>query len=281
MSIVSKCPRCNSEVRAMAKFCRACGAPLPPISEESRLDTQPQAPISSTIRDVKPPSPPSSSDRSPTPEVTARFLAPTPAAAPAVPRSATIPGERISSTRRRALRALTALVGRHLRILISIVVVGVLLAGGIFYYLHGGPLPWRSTTVSPEVRDTVQRGVILASQGQYEKAIVEFSQAILVAPFYSVAYSNRGVVYMQRREYVKALDDLRKAVQLNPRDAMAHYNVAALYAIQGEKRLAIDALTRAFENGFKDVEVLRRDPDFAKLRGDTGYVQLIDRFSKR
>ncbi len=172
--------------------------------------------------------------------------------------------------------------GRHAKALVLGAVVAVLaLGGGAGFYLLGG-MAWitRSEAVPAAAKEAVRRGVSLAGERQYDRAIVEFSQAISVAPKYSVAYANRGVAYIQKREFVKALDDLRKAAELNPRDPLVHYNLAALYSLQNERTFAFEALQRALEQGFKDFDALARDPDFDKIRQEAKFRELIGRYRR-
>lgn len=172
--------------------------------------------------------------------------------------------------------------GRHSKALVVGAIVAVLALGGAAgFYLLGG-MAWitRSEAVPAAAKEAVRRGVSLAGERQYDRAIVEFSQAISVAPKYSVAYANRGVAYIQKREFVKALDDLRKAAELNPRDPLVHYNLAALYSLQNERTFALEALQRALEHGFNDFEALGRDPDFDKIRQEARFRELIARYRR-
>jgi tetratricopeptide (TPR) repeat protein len=50
--------------------------------------------------------------------------------------------------------------------------------------------------------------------GQYDKAISDFTQAVEINPGHADAYYSRGVVYYYKKDYEKALDDFYKAQKL-------------------------------------------------------------------
>jgi tetratricopeptide (TPR) repeat protein len=143
-------------------------------------------------------------------------------------------------------------------------------------------VPPKDTTVVPkEAQDHLLRGIELAAQRDYDRAILAFSRAMVAHPPYAAAYANRGVAYIQKQEYPKALADLGKAVELDPRDKMAHYNLAALWSLANDKARALQFLDQAFRLGFDDVDAIRRDRDFDNIRNDPGFRQLLQRHSGR
>jgi tetratricopeptide (TPR) repeat protein len=55
-----------------------------------------------------------------------------------------------------------------------------------------------------------------ASQGNFQGAIADYSQAIKVKPNYSAAYSNRGIVRSALDDPEGAMADFNRAIDLNP-----------------------------------------------------------------
>jgi len=63
------------------------------------------------------------------------------------------------------------------------------------------------------------RGVELAEQEEYERAIVEFTESIELAPNYALAYFNRGLAYYYLGDYDNAIKDYTEALRLKPSDS--------------------------------------------------------------
>jgi tetratricopeptide (TPR) repeat protein len=57
-----------------------------------------------------------------------------------------------------------------------------------------------------------ERGVAYFNEGNYEKAIIDFSEAISLGPSYALAYINRGGAWAQIGDYEKALADLTMSI---------------------------------------------------------------------
>ena len=60
------------------------------------------------------------------------------------------------------------------------------------------------------------RGIALAERDDYEGSIIEFTEAINLAPKYALAYFNRGLVYMYLGDYENAVESLTEANWLKP-----------------------------------------------------------------
>jgi len=64
------------------------------------------------------------------------------------------------------------------------------------------------------------------------------------------------------------------AMALRPNDALVLYNVACTFCELGKKDDALNALRKAWENGFRDADWARRDPDLTPLYGDPEFERL-------
>jgi tetratricopeptide (TPR) repeat protein len=62
----------------------------------------------------------------------------------------------------------------------------------------------------------IQRGNELENQGEYDKAIADYNQALAINPKYAVAYTNRGVARYSKGDYDKAIADYTQALAINP-----------------------------------------------------------------
>ncbi len=84
-----------------------------------------------------------------------------------------------------------------------------------------------------------RRGISYAEQGEYNKAIADFSQAIALNHDNADIYYNRGTSYARQGEYNKAIADFSQAIDLNPDSANAYHNRGDSYAEQGKHEKAI------------------------------------------
>lgn len=66
----------------------------------------------------------------------------------------------------------------------------------------------------PSVMEYINRGVAYANLKNYEQAISDYNEAILLNPSLATAYKNRGFVYEEMGEIEKAEKDFAKAREL-------------------------------------------------------------------
>ncbi|MBV9573921.1 MAG: tetratricopeptide repeat protein [Acidobacteriales bacterium] len=137
-------------------------------------------------------------------------------------------------------------------------------------------------------------GVIDYLQKKYGRAIKEYKRAIELHPDSASFYSNLGAAYFSRKDFVQASDAYAKAVQLDPEifdrisrtgvsaqmsspEDRAHYDyvVAKLFAKMGRTERSLEYLRRAMEEGYKGVEDVYKDPEFASLRKDERFTKLM------
>ena len=65
------------------------------------------------------------------------------------------------------------------------------------------------------------------------------------------------------------------ALTLRPNDTLMLYNTACVFATIGRKAEAMNSLRKAWENGWRDSEWARRDPELAALRDDPEFDRLF------
>jgi tetratricopeptide (TPR) repeat protein len=137
-------------------------------------------------------------------------------------------------------------------------------------------------------------GVIYYELKKYPRAIKEYERAIKLRPDAASYFSNLGAAYFAKNEIDKAVVAYNQALQLDP-DVLEHnsragvtaqlpspedrahydYVMAKLYAKMGVPDRSLQHLRRAMEEGYKKIEDVYKDPEFAALRGDPRFDALM------
>jgi tetratricopeptide (TPR) repeat protein len=97
-----------------------------------------------------------------------------------------------------------------------------------------------------------ERGFDCIQEGDYVRAIEEFSRAIELKADLAEAYNGRGLAHRRLREYDQAIADYDRAIVLRPSYAMAHYNRGLVYYYLGQYAQAIEDYDRALQLGTPD-----------------------------
>jgi tetratricopeptide (TPR) repeat protein len=136
--------------------------------------------------------------------------------------------------------------------------------------------------------------VIDYERRKYRGAVKQYKKAIALRPDSASFYSNLGAAYFARKDFERATKAYAKAVQLDPDifehtshtgitaqmaspEDRAHYDyvVAKLYAKMGDKDHSLEYLRKSMEEGYKDVKNAYTDPEFADLRKDARFDELM------
>jgi len=95
-------------------------------------------------------------------------------------------------------------------------------------------------------------------RNDYDKAIADLTQMVLLTPDLAFSYIVRGIVYNEKGDHDKAIADLTQAIKINPYDKRAYLVRGCVYY---EKK-NYDKAIADFEAG------LRLDPDDAELKSN-------------
>ncbi len=137
-------------------------------------------------------------------------------------------------------------------------------------------------------------GTIYYAQRDYGRSIKYYKRALKFDPDSASLYSNLGSAYFGRKDYKLATETYMHALQLDPdvfehhsnfgtlmmeRDveerATYHLYMAKMYAKTGANDRALLYLRKALEEGIKDRDKIPAIPEFASLKKDPAFVQLL------
>jgi pimeloyl-ACP methyl ester carboxylesterase len=92
--------------------------------------------------------------------------------------------------------------------------------------------------------------------------------------FVSMMESSTG--HRFNKEYREAATDLALAAEIRPENPQVFFALARASALGGDKRTAIESLKKAVDVGFTDADEIIGNPDFASIRNETAFKQLIE-----
>jgi len=137
-------------------------------------------------------------------------------------------------------------------------------------------------------------GVIFYLEKKYGKAIKRYEDAIKLRQDSASFYSNLGAAYFSRKEFEKASLAYNQALRIDPDifertshtgvqaqmsspgdRAHFYYVLAKLYAKSGIADRSLQYLRRAMEEGYKGIEDVYKDDEFAALRKDPRFTELM------
>jgi tetratricopeptide (TPR) repeat protein len=137
-------------------------------------------------------------------------------------------------------------------------------------------------------------GVVRYEERKYGPAVKEYQLAIKLKASMASYYSNLGAVYYTQKQWDRAAAAYGHALQLDPGifertskagvsaqltspAERAHFDflMAKLFARQNDRDRSLEYLRRALEDGYKGINEVYKDPDFAALRSDARFGQLM------
>jgi lipoprotein NlpI len=108
------------------------------------------------------------------------------------------------------------------------------------------------------------RAQVFSATGQLEKAIADFTVSINARPT-PEAYYERGIAFSKKGETDKAIKDFTNAVTMNPRDFEAYTRLGILYGRNGSLSRAVESFDIAIE----------LNPDYHFTYGNRGHAYLL------
>jgi len=137
-------------------------------------------------------------------------------------------------------------------------------------------------------------GFVAQMEKRYNKAIKYYSKALAIRPNSATFHYNLGACYFAKHEFDKAAQEYRTAYQLDPdifqrvsktgvmarssspEDRAAFsFMVAKMYAQAGDFDHSLEYLRKAMEEGYKNIDKVYTDSEFASLRTDPRFAELM------
>ncbi len=128
---------------------------------------------------------------------------------------------------------------------------------------------------------------------KYGQAIRNYQKAVQIRPGFATAYRNMGTAFFAQDRLEDGYLALQTAFRLDPSilsggavgiqtqhasAATQYFFFAKINAANGQAEEAVRFLSMAVEVGFKDCSLIRRDPDFQKIRKDERFKRLLAGF---
>jgi tetratricopeptide (TPR) repeat protein len=137
-------------------------------------------------------------------------------------------------------------------------------------------------------------GVVLYEEKKYGAAVKQYEKAIANENSSASFFSNLGAAYFSKRDFEPAVRAYQHALELDPEvfertsragvqaqlpspedRARYDYTVAKLYAKMGFSEQSLEYLKKAMEAGYKDLKNVYKDEEFAELRKNPRFTELM------
>ena len=89
------------------------------------------------------------------------------------------------------------------------------------------------------------RGFASGMKGEYDRAILDYQEAVKLEPSYDEAYNNLGFAYYMKKDYDKALSNCDKAILISPANAEAYNNRGLIHQNRDEPDQAMSDYDQA------------------------------------
>lgn len=137
-------------------------------------------------------------------------------------------------------------------------------------------------------------GVVMYEDKKYPAAIKEYRRAIALDGTSASFYSNLGAALFSKKEFEPAVKAYQQAMEIDPDvferssrggvqaqlpkpedRARYDFTVAKLYAKMGFSDQSLEYLRKAMEEGYKDFNDVYKDIEFATVRKDKRFTELV------
>ncbi len=119
--------------------------------------------------------------------------------------------------------------------------------------------------MNPKVAETIgARGDAYFGKQEYDRAIADYDEAILLDPKLALGYIGRGNAYRAKGDYDHAISDYNRAITLDPKSSVAYTSRGDVYKDKGDFNRAI--------LDYNEAIILK--PQFAEVHINRGWAYL-------
>lgn len=115
----------------------------------------------------------------------------------------------------------------------------------------------------------LHRGIALKIKGELDRAIQDYTKALELHKD-ATTYSNRGNAWLKKGSLQEALDDYNKAIEMDPSYPHTYFNRSQLYLQLGELDAALKDISKTLEFNNKDAQALAIRGDIYRRMGKMG-----------
>jgi tetratricopeptide (TPR) repeat protein len=153
----------------------------------------------------------------------------------------------------------------------------------------------RAVKLKPDYAEAINNlGTIYYARKSYRRSITQYKKALRITPRSASILSNLGTSYFARKNYELASVTFQEALKLDPevfehRSSMGillqertveerakyHYYLAKTYAKAGDVERTLIYIRKSLEEGFKEREKFNKDPEFAILRDNQEFKDIL------
>jgi tetratricopeptide (TPR) repeat protein len=153
----------------------------------------------------------------------------------------------------------------------------------------------RAVKLRPNYAEAINNlGTIYYAGKSYRRSITQYKRALRFTPDSASILSNLGTSYFARKNYELAFTTYQEALKLDPevfehRSAMGillqertvadrakyHYYLAKTYAKAGDIEHALIYIRKSLEEGFKERDKFKQEPEFAVVRDNPEFKQIL------
>jgi tetratricopeptide (TPR) repeat protein len=154
----------------------------------------------------------------------------------------------------------------------------------------------RAIKMNPKYSEAINNlGTVYYAQKNYRHATSEYRKALKIAPNSASIHSNLGTAHFARKKYKEAFEEYQLALNIDPEvfehrsthgvllqertvaeRAKFHFYLSKTYAKAGQNERALQYMRMALEEGFREREKFREDPEFQALKDLPEYQLLLE-----